>query len=192
MLYGDLVRLPLSFPIIDLYSLPRIGRSSLAVMLTDISSCRERPTVQTVDADTDEVLTLSFLAATEPPVGLFWQDVLARNPVVLKHFTLSALQSSTGRPFLFVQLGLDFCRALDHGWRLVQAASPSVSVIAKLQPEFFRDLPVEKSGRDAATQTLPLHWPVNARAAPASSMLHRRLAKGCSPMAGLYRGLLSY
>ncbi|CAE7704408.1 unnamed protein product [Symbiodinium sp. CCMP2592] len=113
---GCLIRLPLSAPAVDLFCLIERTHSTLTVMLTDVLDCGVLPIVLTVSAPVSEELPLSSIRGMASPQSSFWNAVLDQQPTILRHFALSAAQVSSGLPFVFFQLGLDFCRLSDAGW----------------------------------------------------------------------------
>ncbi|CAE7632916.1 scube2 [Symbiodinium sp. CCMP2592] len=175
----DFLRLPLDLSMADLYCWIKPGLSTLTVLLTDVSDCSGRPVVQTVAVDSHQALTVGALTTPGRPQTVFWQDVLARQPVVLRYFALSPEQTKTGRHFVFMHLGVDFCRAAAHGWRLSQSEGTAIIDMTLLQLHHFGTSVDLQS--PATFHDKPLLWPAAARPVSPSYLLKRRGAKGCTP-----------
>ncbi|CAE7446101.1 unnamed protein product [Symbiodinium sp. CCMP2592] len=123
---AGLIRLPVAYPVVDLYCLPCHRFSTLTVLLSDTAECDFRPVVHSVSTGSQEPPELSHITQVPSALRGFWVDVMWRRPVILRHFLLTDSQTRSGQAFLFVHLGLDFCRAYDQGWRISQVHGQSI------------------------------------------------------------------
>ncbi|CAE7362809.1 PTAC2 [Symbiodinium sp. CCMP2592] len=183
---AGLIRLPVAYPVVDLYCLPCHQFSTLTVLLSDTAECDFRPVVHSVSTGSQEPPELSHITQVPSALRGFWVDVMRRRPVILRHFLLTDSQTRSGQAFLFVHLGLDFCRAYDQGWRISQATAPPLLNLGALQPECFDPVGRPTAGHEQGTQTVPLHWPPNARPTPQGAMLQKRAAKDCLAVPGFH------
>ena len=126
---------------IDVYCLPLRGHSMLTVLLTDVSECDARPMLYSAAVPGPAVPTLSALRRDNTVLGAFWSAVLARQPSIMSHVILPASQVRTGMSLAFLHLGLDFCRAYDHGLRVDRHDVLHNLDLAELRPEAFRAAP---------------------------------------------------
>ena len=170
---------------IDVYCLPLRGHSMLTVLLTDVSECDARPMLYSAAVPGPAVPTLSALRRDNAVLGAFWSAVLARQPSIMSHVILPASQVRTGMSLVFLHLGLDFCRAYDHGLRVDRQEVLRHLDLAELRPEAFRAAP-PPGLKEQASQTIPLRWPPHARPVGGHSLLRHRYAKGCVPAPGQY------
>ncbi|CAE7776023.1 unnamed protein product [Symbiodinium sp. CCMP2592] len=122
----ELLRLPLRQYALDLFCLLPSGSAVLAVVLTDLSSCSDRPIVGVVEGTDGTLPELLRLARQGTPHDGFWADVLSRGRAIMHQVHTPAHHTRSGTVCRFVHLGLDFCRAIDHGWSVSQVEEARV------------------------------------------------------------------
>ena len=149
---------------VPVYCLPRRGRSTLAVGLIDLADTVMDTIVHVVDSAETVDLDCEVLREPWRPGSIFWNDILARDPVCVSCWRASSGASGDGAPVSVVTLGLDICRALSAGWR---------PPVASLVPDYDLVIAAEHLGiqwrqdgttpaRHAATQTSASFWPMRA------------------------------
>ena len=167
---------------VPVYCLPRRGRSTLAVGLIDLADTVMDTIVHVTDSAENVVLDCEVLREPWRPGSVFWNDILARDPVCVSCWQASSGAFSSGAPVNVVTLGLDICRALGAGWR-----PPAPSSV----PDYDLVIAAEHLGiqwrqdstaftRHAATQTSAAFWPMRASPLFSSALPVPRRADGCS------------
>ena len=167
---------------VPVYCLPRRGRSTLAVGLIDLADTVMDTIVHVVDSAETVDLDCEMLREPWRPGSIFWNDILARDPVCVSCWRASSGASDDGAPVSVVTLGLDICRALSAGWR---------PPVASIVPDYDLVIAAEHLGiqwrqegttpaRHAATQTSASFWPMRASPLFSSALPVPRRADGCS------------
>ena len=157
-------------------------------MLADICDSLGETVIVTDDSQDAGALPLTQLKQGQ--LGGFWEDVLSREPAPCVCVSLAAERSSTGYPYSCVKLGLDYARARLLGWRPGLASRIHTADLVShagalgIQWDVLRDADTA----EAATQTVPLHWPVQASPLVSVSAPVRRLAQRCVPAEGFFPG----
>ena len=164
------------------YCLPRRQASTLTVLVSDIASPGQYLFAQTLDGPTSAALGPQTLR-TCPKYGAFWQDLLARQPAVLRVSDLPSPSTAHGAPHITLHLGLDVSRAQHFGWQFGATAPGRVfdlhahSSSLGIHWSVLQDL----DRTEAAVQTLPNVWPAQASPMGTSSVPRRKKARQCLP-----------
>ena len=171
---------------LSIFCLPRPGASTLTVVLSDICDSLGAVLVATVDSPTEGALPLSHLLHGSH--SEFWKDVLSRDPSPRTCVQIPAAQSATGFPYVQVKLGLDYARARLHGWRpgLVSQVHTADLVGHAGALGIHWDILDDIRRDEAAVQTVPLHWPIQASPLVSVSAPVRRWAQRCIPAEGFF------
>ena len=182
----DLQRVPASRAGVPIFCLPRPGASTLTVVLHDICDSLGETVVATVDSPTVGVLPLTHLK--QGPLQPFWDDVLLREPSPCVFTCIAAERSSTGFPYSCTRLGLDYARARLLGWRpRLESRVHTADLVSHAGALGIQwDILREVHTAEVATQSTPLHWPVQASPLVSISAPVRRLAQRCVPAEGFY------
>ena len=183
---ADLQQVPASRSGVPIFCLPRPGASTLTVVLHDICESLGETVVVTVDSPTIGVLPLKHLQ--QGPLQHFWEDVLSREPSPCVCTCIAAERSSTGFPYSCTRLGLDYARARLLGWRpSLESRVHTADLVSHAGALGIQwDILREAHTAEVATQSTPLHWPVQASPLVSVSAPVRRTAQRCVPADGFF------
>ena len=182
----DLQRIPVSRAGVPIFCLPRPGASTLTVVLQDVCDSLGDIIVVTADSPTPGMLPLAHLK--EGPLHQFWADVLLREPSPCVCTCIAAERSSTGFPYSCSRLGLDYARARLLGWRPgLESRVHTADLVSHAGALGIQwDIIREATTAEVATQSTPLHWPVQASPLVSVSTPIRRFAQRCVPAEGFF------
>ncbi|CAE7892628.1 unnamed protein product, partial [Symbiodinium necroappetens] len=172
---------------VQLFCLPRRDRSTLTAVLTDLEAEYGAIFVTTVDDVPGEALTCADLATASDGLGVFWADVLRRNPICVARRDLRPRSSGQGEVWRQIHLNLDYCRADSFGWRPVLEPGPALYDLVTHPPGPSVDWYLGGSATmSVATQTTPSHWPLPASPLYSDGLPVRRRPVGCALAPGMY------